>query len=41
MEGWFICFNAVGLEDFLSMDALTDSLDFLKIVVLNLLLSSL
>jgi len=41
MEGWFDCFNAAGLEVFLSMDALTDALDFLKSVVFNLLLSSL
>jgi len=41
MEGWFNCFNAAGLEVFLSMNALTDALDFLKSVVLNLLLSSL
>jgi hypothetical protein len=39
MEGWFNCFNAAGLEDFLSMDALTDALDFFKSLVLYLLLS--
>jgi hypothetical protein len=41
MEGYLNCLNAYCLEGFLSMDALTNALDFLKSVVLNLLLSSL